>query len=152
LAGESAFSGRSSGLSASSTRPSDPRSDQSTEGARVQPLAMLPPGARDGSIPPSARRSAEHARALRAAEPLGVRVSKKLLQRPLMSVWEATGDVGAPIALTVVDACATASERVRILDGAQAMHALATQGVLRVSEVREDADAFLSLHLAHGTA
>jgi hypothetical protein len=119
----------------------------------LPPLAPLAAPGRVGSIPPSARRSAEHGRALGAADKLGLRLAKKLVQRPLMSVWEGTRkEDNARLTLTVVDACATDAERTRILAGAKALRDSESPGVQRVRQVGAEVDAFVSDHFASGTA
>jgi hypothetical protein len=110
-------------------------------------------GARAVSIPPSARPSAEHVRALEAAGLLEVRLIKKSVQRPLMSVWEGEDKNRERVLLTVVDACGTPAERTRTIGAAKALMALGgTDGVQNVRRVLEDVDAFLSDFHGAGTA
>jgi hypothetical protein len=118
-------------------------------------LSLPPPGerARAGSLPPSARRSADHGRALRAADELGLRLAKKLVQRPLMSVWDAVQSDEKHVNVTVVDACATEGERARILAAANALTVLAgTDGIQNIQGVVEAAEAFVSDPCTNGSA
>ncbi len=118
-------------------------------------LSIPPPGERDraGSLPPSMRRSADHGRALKAADKFGLRLAKKLVQRPLMSVWDAVQSDEKHVTLTVVDACATEGERTRILGAASSLIVLAgTTGVQDVHSVAEAVEAFVSNPCANGTA
>jgi hypothetical protein len=109
--------------------------------------------ARAASIPPSARPSAEHVRALEAAGLLEVRLLKKFVQRPLMSVWEGEDKDRAKVFLTVVDACGTPAERDRVIGAAKALMPLAgTDGVQNIHRVLEDVDAFVSDFRGAGTA
>jgi serine/threonine protein kinase len=118
-------------------------------------LSLPPPGerARAGSLPPTARRSADHGRALRAADELGLRLAKKLVQRPLMSVWDAVQSDEKHVTLTVVDACATEGERKRILAAASSLKVLAgTEGVQSLHTVAEPVEAFVADACQSGTA
>ena len=118
-------------------------------------LSLPPPGerARAGSLPPSARRSADHGRALRAADKLGLRLAKKLVQRPLMSVWDAVQSDEKHVNVTVVDACATEAERARILAAASALRVLAgTTYLQNIHTVADAAEAFVSDPCANGSA
>jgi hypothetical protein len=110
-------------------------------------------GARRASIPPSARPSAEHVRALEAATQLDVRLLKKFTQRPLMSVWKGEDKTNKLVLLTVVDACGTPAERDRVIRAAHALVPLAgTPTVMNVYRVKDDVDAFVSDFLGAGTA
>jgi serine/threonine protein kinase len=109
--------------------------------------------ARAASIPPSARPSAEHVRALEAAGLLEVRLLKKFTQRPLMSVWKGEDKTGKLVFLTVVDACGTPDEERHVLGAARALVPLSgTPGIQNVYRVMEDVDAFVSEFLGQGTA
>jgi Protein kinase domain/Pentapeptide repeats (8 copies) len=111
------------------------------------------PASRAASIPPSARPSAEHVRALEAATTTEVRLLKKFAQRPLMSVWKGEDKAGKLVLLTVVDACGTPVERERILGAARALLPLAgTDHVQNVYRVQDDVDAFVSDFLGAGAA
>jgi hypothetical protein len=92
-------------------------------------------------------------RALEAAGLLEVRLLKKSVQRPLMSVWVGEDKNREKVFLTVVDACGTPAERDRVIGGANAMQKLAgTAGVQNVRRVLEDVDAFVSDFHGAGTA
>jgi len=105
------------------------------------------------SIPPAARPSAEHVRALAAAGRLDVRLFKKFAQRPLMSVWEAQDKSGQRVLLTAVDACGTPPERARVIHAAKALTPLAgTEGIQHVHRVLEEDDAFVADYLGAGAA
>jgi hypothetical protein len=91
---------------------------------------------RGASIPPATRPSAEHVRALEAAGLLEVRLLKKSVQRPLMSVWVGEDKDREKVLMTVVDACGTPAERDRVIGGAKALLVLAgTPGVQHVRRV-----------------
>jgi hypothetical protein len=111
-------------------------------------------GERAQSIPGAARPSAEHVRALAAAEALGIRLLKKFGQRPLMSVWLGEDSTtGQRALLTVVDACGTPSERARVIRAAHALVPLTgVDGLQHVHRVLDDVDAFTCDFLGAGSA
>ena len=105
------------------------------------------------SIPPAARPSAEHVRALAAANTLEVRLFKKFSQRPLMSVWHGQDKDGNDVLLTVVDACGTPPERNRVMHAADSLIAMSgTDGIQNVHRVLNEGDAFTADFLGAGTA
>lgn len=115
--------------------------------------AVRPGAARVQSLPPAARTSAEHVRALEAAGLLDLRLFKKFAQRPLMSVWEGEDKAGQRVLLTVLDACGTPPERARIMGAAHALTAMAGKpGIQHVHSVLDGADAFLGDFLGAGSA
>jgi hypothetical protein len=114
---------------------------------------ILPDRGRLASLPPAARPSAEHLRALAAAAHLDVQLLKKFAQRPLMSVWSAQDAAGTKHLLTAVDACRSTDERDRMLGAAKALAALpAGHGVQGVHQVAEEEEAFLQDYFGAGTA
>jgi hypothetical protein len=111
------------------------------------------PGPRAASIPPSARPSAEHVRALEAATAMDIRLLKKFAQRPLMSVWKGEDKTGKFVLLTVVDACGTPAERERVLGAARALLPLGgTDHLQNVHRVQDDVHAFVADFLGAGAA
>jgi hypothetical protein len=92
-------------------------------------------------------------RAIQASGLLEVRLLKKFVQRPLMSVWEGEDKTGARVLLTVVDACGTPPERDRLIAAAEALRAISgTQGLQNVRVVLPEVDAFVSDFHGAGTA
>jgi len=82
-----------------------------------------------------------------------VRLLKKSVQRPLMSVWVGENKDREKVLLTVLDACGTPAERDRVMGAAKALLALSgTVGVLTIRRVLEDVDAFVSDFHGAGTA
>ncbi len=112
----------------------------------------LQPAARIESFPAPVHRSAEHARALAAAERLGLRLAKKVAQRPLMSVWDGVREDGKHVALKIVDTGATDSERARILAAASLVRRIDAPGVIKIHDVDEEAQAYVADLWAGGTA
>jgi len=119
----------------------------------TQGASRTPPGARVQSISAFARPSEEHVRALKASGALEVRLFKKFTQRPLLSVWEGEDKAKAKVFVTVLDACATPSERERVMGAAKSLVPLAgVRGIQHVHRVMDDVDAFPCDRLAAGTA
>jgi hypothetical protein len=109
--------------------------------------------ARVQSLPPTARTSAEHVRALDAATPLDIRLFKKFAQRPLMSVWQGENKDGQKVLLTVLDACGTPAERARVMGAAHSLEAVAAaRGIQHVHQIVDASDAFVCDFLGAGSA
>ena len=116
-------------------------------------IDIMPDRGRLASLPPAARPSAEHLRALAAAAHLDVQLLKKFAQRPLMSVWSAQDAAGTKVFLTAVDACRSIDERDRMLGAAKALAELGGgHGIQGVHRVAEEEEAFLQDYFGAGTA